>query len=246
VWTSYQEGEFDAYRAAKSVLAGYPYYHLWYLYMIMGLYAMTPFLSQMSSGSSPRLMALLIVLSFSMASIDSILSPFKKASAVTFVGLWVSYVAYYLAGHYFYIRRRTLAKGFLLTTAFGSAACLALGTGVLYTMLGSKSLEIMYSYLNPLVIMMSLAIYQLAVGGERQATDASGRLTSAIRFMAPLTLGIYVIHPFWIDVLNHAGINGFTLHPSVGIIVTSSLAFALSLISTRILFFIPSVSRIVK
>lgn len=246
-WTSYQEGQFDGYRAAKSVLAGYPYYHLWYLYMIMGLYAMTPFLGQMSSGSSPRLMVLLIVISFSMASIDSMLSPFKKASAVTFVGLWVPYVAYYLAGHYLYIQRRTTAKVFLLLIALGSATCLALGTGVLYTTLGSKSLEIMYAYLNPLVIMMSLAIYQqFAVGGERKTSDASSRFTAAIKFTAPLTLGIYVIHPFWIDVLNHAGINGFTLHPSMGIIATSVLAYGLSLTSTVVLRSIPAVGRIVK
>jgi surface polysaccharide O-acyltransferase-like enzyme len=244
-WTSYQEGQVDVYRAAKSVIAGYPYYHLWYLYMIIGLYAMTPFLSQLASGSSPRLMVLLIVLCFSMASIDSLLSPFKKASAVTFVGLWLPYVAYYLAGHYLYIVQRAVSKIFLLTAALGSAACLALGAGVLYTTLGSKSLEIMYANLNPLVIIMSLAIYQFAVCSKGKPSDTGSRVTAAIQFMAPLTLGIYVIHPFWIDVLNHAGISGFTLHPSVGIIVTSLLAFGLSLISTIILRSIPSVSGIV-
>jgi len=245
-WASYQEGQVDLYTAAKSVLAGYPYYHLWYLYMIIGLYAMTPFLSQVSSASSRRLMVMLIVISFSMASIDSILSPFKKATAVTFVGLWVPYVAYYLAGHYLYVQQRSIARLSLFTIAFGSAACIALGTGILYTKLGSKSLEIMYAYLNPLVIMMSLAIYQFAVGSEKSTSEASSRFTRAIKFIAPLTLGIYVIHPFWIDVLNHAGISGFTLHPSMGIIVTSFLAYGLSLTSTVILRSIPAVRSIVK
>ena len=60
--SSYENGGFDPNLVANSILQGQPYYHLWYLYMVVGLYLVTPLISQFVLTSSEHLLNILIVI----------------------------------------------------------------------------------------------------------------------------------------------------------------------------------------
>lgn len=103
----------------------------------------------------------------------------------------------------------------------------------------------MYSNFNPLVIIISFAVY-LYILKAVNSISASKKLISLSHYLSTLTLGIYCIHPFWLDILNNFGLNGFTVGPIIGIPLAAAVAFVLSLASVIILDRIPYVRVMVK
>ncbi len=241
VFREFTEPAFSLIVAAKSIIRGIPYYHLWYLYMIVGLSFATPFLCQLVSKTHPDSLRLLIMGSFTIAAVESALGGISFTSlGVTFLPRFLPFVSYFLAGHYLLNHPIELRNRWLISIIFFCGFLIALGTGVLLQVLGPISLkfETMYSFLNPVVVIMSLCIFLLF-------TKISISL-GALQRIAPITLGVYVIHPLWLWFLAKFGITGFLVHPLVGIPTTTILAFALSAMSAALLVNIPVLKRTVR
>lgn len=213
--------------AVRSIAKGKPYYHLWYLYMLLGLYFVTPFLQSIVRTTTPRTLLLLIGSCFVVASIEGALGQ----PGATFLPSFLPFLGYFLAGHYIRERLPSLKAWYLMASIAVCGTVLALATGVLYPMIGERSWYLMYDYLNPVVILMSLSVFVLFTH------DAIG--AGLLQKAAPLTLGIYVIHPLWMLALSQLGIDGYWFHPLVGIPGTTLLVFALSAASASLLARIP-------
>jgi len=102
--------------------------------------------------------------------------------------------------------------------------------------------EVMYSYLNPLVIVMSLCVFRFGISQPLKSQPAA----AWVQRLAPLTLGIYLIHPLWLELLRRVGLYGSALHPAVGIPATALVAFSLSAASTALLGSLPYVRASVR
>ena len=61
------------FRIAGDVLRGAPFFHLWFLYMIAGLYLATPFLRQIVVASSPATLGFFISGCFAVSIVESLL-----------------------------------------------------------------------------------------------------------------------------------------------------------------------------
>lgn len=241
VFREYTEPTFSLIVAAKSIVSGIPYYHLWYLYMVVGLSLATPFLRQLVSGIHPDSLRLLIMGSFTIAAIESALGGTGFTSlGVTFLPRFLPFVGYFLAGYYLFNFPIELRSRWLVSIIFFCGFFIAIGTGVLLLVLGPisyKFLEIMYSFLNPIVVIMSLCIFLLF-------TKRSISL-GPLQRIAPITLGVYVIHPLWMWFFAKFGVTGFLVHPLIGIPTTTILVFALSAVSVALLANIPALRRTV-
>jgi surface polysaccharide O-acyltransferase-like enzyme len=232
-----------AIAVTRAIVEGRPYYHLWYLYMISGLYLITPFLRQIVIASSARVLLLFIAGAFVIASIEtSLVHLTGHQDITTFLSSFLPYVAYFVAGHYLYAQANRASKKSYLLVAIVGGVLVAFGTGALLTTLGPKSWKIMYSYLNPIVIVMSLCIFRFGLSFQFR----SGKAQVLIRRIAPITLGIYVIHPFWLVVLSNLGLKPFLVHPMLGIPLTSIVAFGLSALSASLLAKIPFLRATVR
>ena len=227
----------------KSIVKGRPYYHLWYLYMLVGLYLVTPFLHQIVKRSSENLLLILVSGALVIAATKTLLDRLAGREFATFLPFFLPFVGYFLAGHYLYTRQRHgEARKRCLVLAFSCGILVALGTGALLTMLGPKAWEIMYAYLNPLVIVMSWCVFRISLGFRCSSMAGS----SALRHLAPITLGIYLIHPFWLWALEHAGWTPFLLHPLIGIPLTTVAAYFLSAVSAGWIASVPFLRAAVK
>jgi len=226
----------------KSLVHGTPYFHLWYLYMIAGLYLVTPFLRQVVIGNPEKAQLLFIVGGFVIASIETSLTHFKGGQSATFFSSFLPYIAYFVAGHYLYIHSNKSQRKFCLLFAIVGGGLVAFGTGISLTMLGPKSWSIMYSYLNPIVIVMSLCVFRFGMGFQFR----SEKSPALLRRIAPITLGIYLIHPFWLIILAKFGLNAFFIYPMIGIPLTSIAAFGLSAVSSGLMGSIPFLKTIVR
>jgi surface polysaccharide O-acyltransferase-like enzyme len=244
IWTAvfigvraYQHDQFTTREVAKSILQGTPYSHLWYLYMILGLYAATPFIRQIVTASSPQMLRIFLYGGFAIASIDSMTAAYEGRTSITFLGLFLPYVAYFVVGDYLRAKNGERRSARLLLLALVCAILVSLLAGLLLPTLGSKAFGIAYSNFDPLVIVMALCIFRMVTSVRFRP----GRLIELVRRMAPLTLGIYVVHPLWLLFVPKLGIRPTLINPLVGIPVTTLTVFSLSLASTVLIAAIPGV-----
>ena len=215
-------------------MEGSPYYHLWYLYMVVGLFLAAPFLRPAVAGMDSRSLGLFIVICFTIAAIESALG-FHNA---TFMTRFIPFIGYFLAGHHLRTAGRKHNGRLLALVVFLCGSGIALGTGALIPRMGPRAIELMYGYLNPAVIAMSLSVYLLFA-------NAVFTPAALVHQMAKVALGIYLIHPLWLFILGQFGLTGFFVHPLIGIPLTTILAFALSVASAALLAKIPVLRRTV-
>lgn len=238
LFIQYYTNKIDAKAAVNMIISGHPYYHLWYLYMLLGLYLVTPFIRYIIAASTPQIVHSMVVVGFMWAAIQFIASKFGQPGSSTFLGMFPMYVGYFVAGYYLRIKPLKLSQKWLLIIAVFCGSMVSIGVGLLLPVLGSKSWETMYSYHNPLVIMMSLCIFQFLLN-VKLPEDKKGMTLHVVHHLSPLVLGIYLIHPLWISIFKKVGINGSFITPLLGIPFISLLVFVLSSIPVVFLKRIP-------
>jgi surface polysaccharide O-acyltransferase-like enzyme len=220
-------------RILGATLAGKPYYHLWYLFMLPGLYLITPLLKPLLQSASMRV--LLVVIAFGVGMYINffdhpILSPYPL--------FWfLEYVGYYLAGYVLHVHT-VRVHPVLLVSLF---VVMSMATAVLtYQMIGTTHPLMYYNYVSPTVLLASLAFYQIF----NQWQKGSTRLAS----FATDTLGIYLVHAGVLSViLSVLGFFSITVLDPVwiGIPVKFMIVVVLSLVIVRWMKRMPLLRRIV-
>ncbi|WP_243384737.1 acyltransferase [Geothrix alkalitolerans] len=213
--------------AIMSIIKGMPYYHLWYVYMLLGLYAAAPFICIFVSNIEQRILNKLTFGILAVSAIESV----RMANYFTFLPSFIPFTGYFLAGYNIYNNRMKYNSYLLIIIIIACGFAISTGTGILLPRLGSRSWEIMYSYQNPFVILMSLCVFILILGSTR----SSRIITGVTNHIAPVSLGIYLIHPLWLWGLSKMGIDGFLGHPAIGIPFAAIIAFALSAATTALM-----------
>ena len=202
-------------RAAHEVVSGRVYAHLWFVYMILGLYLVTPILREYvrhaSSANQRYFAGLWLVMS-------SLLPFLERTSGVT-VGLdrfvAVSFVGYFVLGH--------VLRGIVLTPSRRAMAWVALIMAVGVTAVGTYMLsarppyvldESFYDYFSPSVVAMSVAMFVLIKSARPSPARGHAELASRIRWLAGASFGIYLAHP--LQELFQGGRLGLQVHGAAG------------------------------
>lgn len=217
----------DAGGILKDILIGKPYFHLWYLYMIVGLYAITPYLHIITRHIDPTSLLTLIVFSLTISSIEFLLG----AESKTFLTKFIAYIGYFLGGYYLSIHNPKLQT---FTMAAGVAICgilIALLTGYYLPRIGSEAINIMYGYLNPLVIALSFFTFSILI----KIRIDNSRARFFIERTASLSLGIYLIHPIWLWLLNRYIFWRFRELNIATIPLLSIIVFSLSMATAHLI-----------
>lgn len=170
---------------AKMVADGKPYYHLWYLYMLLGLYLFTPFVRRAYQASSPRTRLLAVSLILGIAVIQSAMDSGREQTGF-FLTWFAPFLGYFLLGRLLFDGHVRLPYAVLLLVT--SIAATAVGV---HAMSSPTDLNTyFYSNFSLTVPVMAIAVYHLVLHGPRLP-----RLSAWV----PLTFGIYLIHPALID-----------------------------------------------
>jgi surface polysaccharide O-acyltransferase-like enzyme len=193
----------------RDLLKGQPYMHLHFVFRLAGLYLLTPLLRVYVRHASWRLRAWMMLAILALAMANSVATCFLGTEPSGFAILW-PFLGFYLAGD---VLREVSATG--RRAAWGAAglllstAAIALGTGAMIGPLTPGHMQpaaypaidmMMYDFLNPARVLSAFsAWFLLAWGfGRIPARAASQR---AMHWLAPLTLGIYLVHPLFREVL---------------------------------------------
>lgn len=215
----------------KSLFAGGPFYHLWYLYMLIGLYLVTPALNKALQGlNMEEIRRAAVVLLITGCVID--LTNFYYGNSIVFLIWFIEYLGYFLMG---YVMINSSAKSNqigLLAVYLLSSLLIA---GLTYFSKGTY----FYNYTSPLVILASLAIYKLFT----QATLGRNFLAK----VSKLTFGVYLVHAMVLNVVEiiekRAGLTtGVVL---LDIFVKVILVLTVSLVLATLISRMPKLNKVI-
>lgn len=224
----------------KDLISGKPYYHMWFLYMIITLYLFTPFFRKITSKSTNREIEILVILSFSIAALNYLCSKLFFYDSALFSNWFLSYIPFYFLGHLIRNDERTISKYILLFVFFLSSFLTAFGCYIVAKNSDSNTGFYFNGYLSVTVIPMSVSIMYLlkmlskSILGEKIIIPLSS-----------LTLGIYLIHPIIIEVLVHIGLDPLNFNPVMSIPIVAIIVFVCAVILSLIIIKLPYLKRVI-
>jgi surface polysaccharide O-acyltransferase-like enzyme len=230
-------------KLAKDVCSGNPYYHLWYLYMLVGLYLFMPIVRYCVKAAPVADLRLLCTAWFIIAITTSAAYSFSgphTAKFSLFLGSFFNFMPYCLAG---YLIAKTggaqtqRTKQLLTVLAAGMWVCTLCFT---YASNGLTNEEkfYYYSFVSITTVPMALALFSLAPRFSRPLFNDKHN-----NRLANLTLGIYLIHPAVLKLLASLGFDATAFNPFLAVPALAISVFAVSAIVTAGLSVVPGLKK---
>ncbi len=179
--------------AARGVLAGTPFLQLYFLYVLLGLYALAPFLKIIIRHTTRRMQAGFAAVLIGLGAVDQIASVLLGAGSPTAATRFLPFAGYFVAGWVLRDMRLTPTRVRVAAGAFGLsvvATASLVGVVTLPDGWGAPG-RYLYGYLSPTVVVMSLAAFVLLRVIGQALPLGRDRLAG----IASVTFGIFLVHP---------------------------------------------------
>lgn len=217
------------------VIEGPVYYHLWFVYSIVGLYLVTPLIKHFVKQTDQKHILYFLGLWF-IISLYGLIGKFTDVHIGFGIPLVVGYVGYFVLGYYlhnFEINQRWLYGIYLLGIA--GAVVTAIGTYELTQQNNGMFDDYFYSYFSPNVIIMSIAVYLFIKNLNYNGIKPSSIMNRMVLAINTAVYGIYLIHVLIIQILSeyfHLDMN--YKHPYIGMPLMIIIVMAMSYVLTKI------------
>lgn len=215
----------------------YGHYHLWFLYMIVGLYIMVPFLRKICSEKT--LIEYFLILSFIFCfclnltelipGIDMIKENVLEDANIFLV---LGYTGYFVLGYYlnqYNISSESRKKIYILGIV--SLIFTIVMTSV-FSLNNNYPQIKLYEYLTPNILFVSTAIFVL-FKEKISKIKINNKIEGSVVTLSDITLGIYLIHDIYLIILkDFFDISSLSFNPLISVPVITFIVFWFSLIST--------------
>lgn len=229
-------------------LLGKGIYHLWFLPQLILLYLISPILREaFQKKTITQYFLLLFVITGALLPTTFaydypyrtiVQSYYNRTDLVLMTG----YVGYFVLGHYLHthmtnpLSRKKIAGLIVIAAACMAIVILACSNDALIKDKPSVLLN------NPLMLPQFISCGALFIV-IKQIPFKQGRLTALVAKLSIYTMGIYLLHPMVLNILAALQVSTLIIHPIVTIPLLTLLVYLISLLITRILFFIPIVNK---
>lgn len=220
----------SAWLIAQNLLQDPAFYHLWFMYVILGLYLITPILRNWLPGAAEPTLRYAL----GLWALFTCFLPFGKHLLGLGLGLpmdfLTGYAGYFVLGYYLN-RQPRLPAAWLWCLFLSGALLTLLGTWALTQQKHGLLDQLMFSYFSPNVLGMSVGVFGLFQGAPRWQSAPPAWLTP----LSQCSFGIYLCHPLLLALaLNTTTMHQFKLENVLlaawwGIPLCSVLVFGLSL-----------------
>lgn len=207
-----------------------PHYHLWYIYMIVGLYIITPILRIAVKGMSEKVMRYWLILMFMfglLVPVFELSNLFNRycleALGNLNLGFLSGFVFYYVAGYYLY---KYPIKYKHLFYVLGILSYIVTVVATYGMSMKNGIATTLYDPLYPNTALIAIAIF--IVFQQFQNYSFSAKFHRFFGELAQLMLGVYFIHDFVLILFRKVGIS-LLYQKSVGAVFgISGIVFVLS------------------
>ena len=218
------------------------YYHLWYVYMLIGLYLFIPVISRFVRNASERELLYFLIIWFLVTTFSQpYLSQFEPQIDVHY---FTGYLGYLVLGHYltFTVLPGSGIKAPLIIYFALCLAAITIGTYLISA--NSKSLStVMYEPLGPFIILYSSGVFLLG----RVCVFKLPEVVVKLRDLAgKLSLGIYLCHALFLTLLDGQGISYKLCNPMLSIPGTAAICFLLSFLLIFVISKIPFIGKYIS
>jgi surface polysaccharide O-acyltransferase-like enzyme len=232
----------------NGVLNG-PYVTFWFLYMLIGIYLLTPILRVLVAYASDSTMKLLLVVWFVGSGLVPVAAIFgyNISSQVFILPGWIGY---FLLGAYLMKMKTKPQRWKLLVLLAAGFAWTIFAEAFMMIIPGSSYLYLFYDYLTANVIVASVALFLLLTS---ISTESYGKLPSSIRKVVHAisvnSLPIYLFHMLLVEAFGK-GLFGFnltimTLDPAIMTPLLTVIVLFLSLGAVVAMKKVPVLKRLI-
>jgi surface polysaccharide O-acyltransferase-like enzyme len=238
---------FTAGAIVQGILNG-PYTQMWYMYVLVGLYLLTPILRVFMAHADQTLLKYFVILwvvGVAIVPFFDLLSPFQLNSNVFAM---TGYIGFFVLGAYLStvnMQRSKLAIFIILGTALT-----AIGTYVLTATIGGTEMYFFQQYFSPTVILVAVMMFMLLFTVQPPSVQEDSNPSKAhklIQLISQNTLGIFFIHVMIIESiqLGYFGftINRTTLNPIIEVPLLTAIVLFASLAIILLLKKIPYLEK---
>lgn len=228
-------------KAIINTLEGKSWSHMWYIYLLIGLYLLTlplrKIIANCTTREMKRIIIMLIVGNFLIPSINSVMgTEFETYMLVS------EYITYYLVGYYITadnFRFSTLKVLFVLVSSVGFLVI----SETISLLVAHKQFPLNHQTQNIFTFIMAISVFIFV---KQICESKNVVLKSGVRAICKYSFAIYLVHPFFINVIYKViGFTPLSIPIFLGIIILDISVFALSFIAAVILKKIPVIKTIV-
>ncbi len=161
------------------VISGKSWSHMWYLYMLLGLYLLMPFCRMMAADIQRKDMLYLIAVLFLFLSVLPMLREIFDSEIAFFSCVSAVYPLYLFLGYFIHSGQLRIPGAVLWGVFFLSTAGLIAATAAAYLLPSALLKELLGSYSFPLTLLQSVCVFALFARREMSDSFSSGQLRTA-------------------------------------------------------------------
>lgn len=231
------------------------HYHMWFLFMIVGLYMIVPLVKTIVS--SKRLVEYFLVLSLlfnylvpQLIAIISLKFPFAGSLAKSMTGYMsfhfaLGYAGYFVAGYYLSkIELSKKVKGIIYFLGICGFVVTIIGTSAL-SLMENKADKMFYGNLTVNVMLESIAVFVFIkeVFSNRVVSD---KIETILGVMSQYSFGMYLVHVLILEEIERLfGFQTLSISPVISVPLISIIVFAASFVVSAIFNHIPILKKVV-
>lgn len=248
-WINHEDLLYSSF--VKLILKEPLYYHLWYLYIIIALYLLTPIISVYIKNATKANVNYFIIFWIFVSSLLPVIMNIFDIEF--FFNLNLSYAIFPYLGYFILGFRLIQIEHNVKKMISLFLICLI---SIWITMYGTYLLSlqrgvfngILYEYYSPNVLLLSMSLFLIVKLLFSTISDKKNKMSIILKYVASCVPGIYLVHALIISLINkYFPFLNYTeiLDPVIGIPLFACTIFFLALISISILRIIPGLKVII-
>lgn len=207
-----------------NLISGKPYYHMWFMFMITGMYFFTPFIKRMVSTLDNSEFNIISTATFLLSIIyiiDSYISGFHSV----IWPLWcLPFIPYFVFGYYMRKRTVNLSLTTLMVLCVILITLSSVSTSYVSARTGANT-SYFFEPLSVFVIPFSICVFFILKRLDHNPGEK-------LKILSGLTMGVYLVHPIFLG-LFFKTFKAFTLNnPISGSLTAAFFSLSFSFLTT--------------
>lgn len=210
------------------------YFHLWFLYALIGVYLSVPLLKVIVKHATTTVLHYGVALWFVTASLMHMIEEFTVIQGSIDLRFMAGYSGFMLLG--WLLGKKSVSKKNAVAACILAFLCIvstALITYVLTLRNGGTLVDYFYGPTTPIVIVLSGSVFLvIRYAVENYHIAINEKVLLAVRSISASSFGIYMVHVVFLYLLRHGHLGIYLYadrwHPLIGIPVVTGVAFFLS------------------